>query len=121
MKLTEEAKKALESVRPCLVATASLKGKPNVSAKGSVQVLDDEHLTFVDVASPRTINNLRENAQIAIICLDINTRNGIRVWGKGEILISGDLFNKVSAVMEARRKQKVNHVVKVTVEEVESF
>jgi uncharacterized protein len=121
MKLNEEAKKALETIRPSLVATTSRTGKPNVSAKGSLQVLDDEHFTFVDVASPRTITNLLENPQVAIICLDYPTRKGCRVWGKAEVLTSGELFKKVAAVMEARRNQKVNHVVKVTVEEVEFF
>jgi uncharacterized protein len=121
VKLNEEAKKAIETVRPCLVATSSVTGKPNVSAKGSVQVLDDEHVTFVDVASPRTIKNLRQNPQVSIICLDYPTRKGCRVWGKAEVLSSGDLFVKVAAVMQARRNQKVDNVVKVTVEEVELF
>jgi uncharacterized protein len=121
MKLTEEAKKVIETVRPSLVATASKTGKPNVSAKGSIQVLDDEHLTFVDVASPRTINNLRENPQVAVICLDITTRKGCRVWGTGEIISSGELFNKVAAAMAARSPRKVNNIVKITVEEVEIF
>jgi uncharacterized protein len=121
MKLTEEAKKVIETVRPSLVATASKTGKPNVSAKGSIQVLDDEHLTFVDVASPRTINNLRENPQVAVICLDITTRKGCRVWGRGEIISAGELFNKVAAAMAARSPRKVNNVVKITVEEVEIF
>lgn len=121
MKLTEEAKKAIETNRPCLVATASKTGKPNVSAKGSIQVLDDEHLTFVDVASPRTIKNLMENPQVAVICLDLPTHKGCRVWGRGEILSSGELFNKVSAAMAARSPRKVNNIVKVTIEEVEIF
>jgi uncharacterized protein len=120
-KLTEAAKKSIETVRPSLVATASKTGKPNVSAKGSIQVLDDDHITFVDVASPRTIKNLLENPQVSIICIDLPTRKGCRVWGKGEVLSKGDLFNKIAPVMEAKRNQKVNHVVKVTVEEVELF
>jgi uncharacterized protein len=120
-KINEEAKKAIETARPSLVATASKNGKPNFSAKGSIQVLDDEHITFVDVASPRTIANIRENPQISIICIDYPTRKGCRVWGKAEIFTSGDLFDKVATVMTARRNQKVNNVVKVTVEEVELF
>jgi uncharacterized protein len=120
-KLTEEARKAVETVRPCLIATASRIGKPNVSAKGSLQVLDEEHLTFVDVASPRTVKNLLENPQVSIICIDYPARKGCRIWGKTEILTSGEIFSKVATAMEAKRNQKVNHVVKVFVEEVEFF
>jgi len=36
-KLTDEAKKAIEEIRPSLVTTASKTGKPNVSAKGSLR------------------------------------------------------------------------------------
>ena len=69
-KLTDEAKKAIGEIRPSLVATSGSTGKPNVSAKGSLRVLDDEHVVFADIASPRTVANIRENPQVAVICLD---------------------------------------------------
>ena len=119
-KLTEEAKKAIGTARPAFVATVSKGGKPNVSAKGSVRVLDDEHVIFADVASPRTVANIKDNGQVAIICLDAATRKGCRMWGKGEILSSGELFEKVSAEMAARN-MKPKHVVKVALDEVETY
>ena len=119
-KLTEEAKKAIGEIRPSLVATASKSNKPNVSAKGSLRVLDDEHVLFADVASPRTIANIRENPQVAVFCLDATRRKGCRIWGRGEILDSGELFDKTVAEF-ASRNMKVRNVVKVTVEEVETF
>lgn len=79
VKITEEAKKAIGSIRPSFIATASKTGKPNVSAKGSLRLLDDEHVVFADVASPRTIANIKENPQVAVICLDATTRKGCRV------------------------------------------
>ena len=36
------------------VATASRDGTPNVSIKGSLRVLDDEHLVFADLFSRKT-------------------------------------------------------------------
>ena len=119
-KLTEEAKKAIGTIRPSLVATASKTGKPNVSAKGSLRVLDDEHVLFADVASPRTITNIKENPQVAVICLDTAARKGCPIWGRGEILNSGELFNKIESEF-ASRNMKVRNVVKMTVEEVETF
>jgi len=119
-KLTDEAKKAIAEIRPSLVATASATGKPNVSAKGSLRVLDDEHVLFAHIASPRTVANIKENPQVAIICLDAATRKGCRIWGRGEIINSGELFDK--AVEEfAKRNMEVKNVVKVAVEEVETF
>ena len=104
-KLTEEAKQAIGAIRPAFVATVSKTDKPNVSAKGSLRVLDDEHVIFADVHSPRTIANIRENQQVAIICLDAATRKGCRIWGKGEIINSGELFNKIAAEIAARAGQ----------------
>ena len=115
-KLSEEAKKIISEIHPGLIATASKGGKPNVSAKGSFRVLDDEHVAFNDVASPRTVANLRENPQLSVIVFDPATRKGCRIWGKAEILDSGDLFDTISAEFAARGR-KLNHLVKVAVEE----
>jgi predicted pyridoxine 5'-phosphate oxidase superfamily flavin-nucleotide-binding protein len=118
--LSDEAKKAIGEIRPSLLATASRTGKPNVSAKGSLRVLDDEHVVFADIASPRTVANIRENPQVAVICLDAAARKGCRIWGKGSIFDSGELFDQLTAEY-AKKNMKVQHVVKVAVEEVETF
>jgi uncharacterized protein len=117
--LSEEAKKAIGTIRPAFIATASKSGKPNVSAKGSLRVMDNEHVLFADVASPRTIANIKENPQVAVICLDAGTRKGCRIWGKAEIISSGELFDKVAAEM-AVRNMKIKNIVKITTEEVEA-
>jgi len=120
-KLSEEAKKAIAEFGAALVATASKDGKPNVSLKGSFRVLDDEHVIFADIASPRTMANLGENLQLSAIVFDPATRKGCRVWGKAvEILDSGDLFDTISAEF-APMGMKVNHIVKVAVDEVVTF
>jgi predicted pyridoxine 5'-phosphate oxidase superfamily flavin-nucleotide-binding protein len=119
-KLTDEAKNAIAEIRPSLVATASDAGKPNVSAKGSLRVLDDEHVVFADIVSPRTVANIRENPQVAVICLDAAARKGCRIWGQGSIFNSGELFDQLTAEY-AEKNMKVKNVVKVAVQEVETF
>ena len=96
-KLTKEAKKIIAEFGPALIATASQKGKPNVSPKGSFRVLDDEHVIFANIASPRTMANLRHNPQLTAMISDRSTRKGCRIWGKAEVLDSGDLFDSISA------------------------
>lgn len=119
-KLTPEVKKIISEFGPALIATASKEGKPNVSPKGSFRVLDDEHVIFANIASPRTISNLKQNPQLTALILDRSTRKGCRIWGKAEILDSGDLFNSLSAEF-APQGMKVKHVVKVKVEELATF
>ena len=72
--LSTEAKKIISEFGPALIATASKEGKPNVSPKGSFRVLDDEHVIFANIASPRTIANLKENPQLTAIMLDRSGR-----------------------------------------------
>jgi predicted pyridoxine 5'-phosphate oxidase superfamily flavin-nucleotide-binding protein len=117
-KLDEKAKKAIREIHPAFIATADKNGKPNVSAKGSLSVFDDEHVLFADIASPRTVTNIKENPQVALICLDAASRKSCRIWGKGEIISSGELFDKIAAQI-AGMNMKVNNVVMVAVDEVE--
>jgi predicted pyridoxine 5'-phosphate oxidase superfamily flavin-nucleotide-binding protein len=119
VKLSEEAKKLIGEIHPALVATASKDGKPNVSAKGTLWVVDDETVAFADVASPRTVANIRENPQVSIICLDATSRKSCRIWGTAEILNSGSLFDEMADKLAARN-MKVNNVVKVNVAEVQT-
>ncbi|MFC2020791.1 pyridoxamine 5'-phosphate oxidase family protein [Chloroflexota bacterium] len=119
-KLSEEAKKIIDEVHPGFIATTDKDGKPNVSPKGSFRVLDDEHVAFNDVSSPRTIANLKDNPQLSAIVFDPATRKGCRIWGTAEILDSGELFDSISADF-ADRGRKLNNVVKITVEQAATF
>ncbi len=114
--LSAEAKSILAEVHPGLVATADGSGRPNVSAKGTFRVLDDEHVLFADINSPRTVANLRENPLVSAMVLDPATRRGCRIWGRAEVLANGDLFDKVNGDLAARN-MKARHVVVIGVEE----
>ena len=114
MKITGEAKDIIGKIHPAFVATADKTGKPNVSAKGSLRVLDDEHLLFSDIASPRTVSNIRENPQVAVICLDANERKGCRIWGNAEVISSGSTFI-AEAKKFAQKNMTVNNIVKIEV------
>ena len=119
-KLNDELNEAISQIKPAMVATADKNGRPNVSPKGSLRVLDEQHLIFADLLSPRTIKNLKENPSIAMIGLDPATRKGWRIWGKvDEIATSGDLYDQISK--EYADKGKVNHIVKVLVEKSSLF
>ncbi len=119
-KLSEEAKRIITEVHPAQVATVSKDGKPNVSPRGSFRVLDDEHVIFTDQGRLYTLTNLRENPRLSAIVFDPATRKGCRIWGRAEILESGDLFDAISAEA-ASAGRTVRHLVKVTVEEVLTF
>ncbi|MBI2866467.1 MAG: pyridoxamine 5'-phosphate oxidase family protein [Chloroflexi bacterium] len=121
-KLTEETKQFIKENGPGLIATASKSGRPNVSPKGSTQVLDDDNIIFAHVRSPRTFANIKENPQVAILCFNSATRKGVRVWGKAEVLNSGAIYDKMAAQYAARTPPvKVQSVIKVAVDQVEAL
>ena len=64
------------------VATATSDGMPNTTPKGSVQVIDDEHVVFADLFSRKTRENLQANPQVAITVADEATFKGyqIKCW-----------------------------------------
>ena len=120
-RMSEAVKQAVSEIRPSMVATASKSGKPNVSAKGSLRVLDDEHLIFADTNSLRTIANLLENPQVSIILLNA-ARLGCRIWGQAEVISSGELIDTMNAHLAQRGLNlTAKHAVKIKVDEAIAF
>jgi len=117
-KLNDEAKESLKELKPAFVATASTSGMPNVSAKGSLRVLDDDHVAFADVASPRTVANIKENNKVAVIVLGTESFKGCRIWGTGEVVNQGEIFEQFASAL-AERDMKANNVVVITVDKIE--
>ena len=76
--LTEDMRQMVAHLRLCYVATVTPDGKPNLSPKGSLRVIDDDHLAFADIMSPSTIRNLRSNPYIEGNMVDPFLRRGYR-------------------------------------------
>ena len=118
--LSAEAKAIIIATHPGMVATADKSGRPNVSPKGTFQVLDDEHVLFADVHSPRTMANLAENPQVSAIVFDPETRHGARIWGVAEVQESGELLDRINNDLAARKIQ-AKEVVVVRVDDFATF
>lgn len=99
-KLTAEMKDFIEKIKLCVAATADRNGMPNASFKGTLQVLDDEHLVFADIFSAKTRKNLRENNKICIYVADHKNMVGFQFKGEAELLDSGELYDRVCAAVE---------------------
>jgi predicted pyridoxine 5'-phosphate oxidase superfamily flavin-nucleotide-binding protein len=120
-KISQEATEVIENAKLMFVATVRPDGTPNVSPKGSVRVLDPDHLIFMDIASPQTVENLRHQPAIEVNIVDFIARKGIRARGTAEILSPGEPdFEFVREWLWATHgdSQPCNHAVKITVSEV---
>jgi len=102
------------------VATASRRGEPNTTPKGTLKLLDDEHVIFADLFSLKTRKNLEENPQIAVTVVDTATLKGYQLKGTAEILASGALVDETSRQLKEAQKglPPLRCVVKIKVESV---
>ena len=88
---------ALAKGTPCLVATASKDGIPNVGYKGSVMVFDDDSLAFWERTLQGTAENLAENPHVMILFRDPTTRAAWRFLGQATVYKEGALRDQVMA------------------------
>src|SRR6266571_3668819 len=93
--LTEDMKRVVREQRLGFVATVCPDGTPNLSPKGTTEVLDDDHIVFADLRSPQTIRNLRENPAVEINVVDQVVRKGYRFKGTATVLVGGDEFKRI--------------------------
>src|SRR4029079_2641133 len=95
--MTEAVNGALNDRMPCIVATASRDGMPDLSYRGSVLVLDREHLAFWERVKGETLHNIEENPQAAVFYRHTQTRQNWRFYGAVTILGGGPKRDEIMA------------------------
>lgn len=102
------------------VSTAASDGSPNATPKGSVRVIDDEHIVFADLFSLKTRENLQANPKIGITVIDEATGKGYQIKGSAEMVESGPLYEQMAEGLKQSPKQlpPLQYVVYITVESV---
>lgn len=96
--ITAEMRRVVAEQRLGFVATISPDGAPNLSPKGTVRALDDEHLVFVDLRSPQTVRNIERDPRVEVNVVDPLTRRGYRFAGRGSVHRSGAVFDRAVAL-----------------------
>lgn len=81
IEITADMETIIKQAILSFVATVNEDGTPSVSPKASLTVVNGA-VYFVDIASPRTILNLRLNPAVEINVVDIFQRRGYRFNGR---------------------------------------
>jgi predicted pyridoxine 5'-phosphate oxidase superfamily flavin-nucleotide-binding protein len=97
-----EARRVVDRQRLCFVATVNDDGTPNLSPKGTICALDDDRLTFGDIRSPRTIQNLRQRPTVEVNVIDPIGRKGYRFRGTATIVDPGARLDELVAFFRSR-------------------
>jgi predicted pyridoxine 5'-phosphate oxidase superfamily flavin-nucleotide-binding protein len=84
--LSEDMKRVIAEQKLGFVATVGADGKPNLSPKGTMLVLDDDHIVFGEIRSPATIANLAASAGMEINFVDPFGRKGYRFKGEARVV-----------------------------------
>ena len=118
--LTDDMKRVVREQGLSFVATVCPDGTPNLSPKGTTAVWDDDHLVYVDLASPRTTANLEANPAVEVNVVDVVTRTGYRFKGRAEVYADGSIFDEVVAFYQRERQMDAGRVHAIVMIEVDS-
>jgi predicted pyridoxine 5'-phosphate oxidase superfamily flavin-nucleotide-binding protein len=98
----------------CMLATVGDDG-PNVGPKGSMIVLDDDHLAYWERAKRASLDNLRANPKVVVVYSnkalaeagELNHPGGIlRFYGTAEIHERGEYRDRIRTLLQER---EINH------------
>jgi len=122
--LTKKVKDYVENTQLCYVASVNDDGTPSLSPKGSLMVLDNNHLVFANISSKGTIENLRKRPFLEINIVNIFKRIGFGISGTTEIMEQGtDEYDFVAKPLWKNHGTNfpVHNVVKIKVLKVREF
>jgi general stress protein 26 len=88
---------ALANGCPCILATVSGSGEPDIGYKGSVMIFDDESLAYWERTRRQHLKNVQENPNVIVLFRDAKTKVGLRFHGKAEIHEKDAIWEQVMA------------------------
>lgn len=94
---------------------ARVEGNWRVVADASGLKVRDGALYFVDIASPRTVLNLKRTPAVEINVVDVFQRRGYRFTGRAVVLPPGNEFSMIAGWVRATNgpEYPVDHVVRI--------
>lgn len=101
------------------VATVGEDGSPNLSPKGTMVVVDDDHIAFGEIRSPNTLTNLRASPVMEINFVDPLARKGYRFKGSAEVFEAGtEAFDQLLPRFErwGELSKRIRAIVRLRVE-----
>jgi predicted pyridoxine 5'-phosphate oxidase superfamily flavin-nucleotide-binding protein len=102
------------------VGTSTPDGIPNVTPKGTIRLLDDQHVMFADLFSLKTRQNLEKNPKVAVTVIDATSAKGYQLKGTAELISAGPLFEQFGEQLKQAMPSlpPLKYVVKIAVESV---
>lgn len=113
---------ALADGVPCVLATVDEQGRPNLGFKGSVLVLDGEHLAYWERTRGHHLANLRARPYVAVQYFNYSKGLYVRFYGEAEVHEQGPVREQIMARVVApeleRDPERKGYGVRIRVTEV---
>ncbi|MBI2935477.1 MAG: pyridoxamine 5'-phosphate oxidase family protein [Chloroflexi bacterium] len=93
--MKEHINNALMNGTPCILATASLDGQPTIGYRGSLRVLDNDHLAFWERSKRDGLENIRVNPKVTIAYRDPKTRKAWKIYGRAKVYDEGPIREEI--------------------------
>ena len=110
MKLVDQMRElvdnALANGSPCILATASADGEPDIGYKGSMMVFDDESLAYWERTRRQHLKNVLENPKVVVLFRDVKSRVNWRFHGVAIVHDEGTIRDQVMARTVAAELEK---------------
>lgn len=74
----------------CWLATVNDKYEPNVSPKEMFALDENQNLIIANIASPKSVRNIKINPNVCVSFLDIFIQKGIKINGIAQIIEKGN-------------------------------
>ena len=88
---------ALANGSPCILATVSADGEPDIGYKGSMMVFDNESLAYWERTKRVHMKNVKENPRVVVLFRDAKTKAAWRFHGTATLHESGSIRDQVMA------------------------
>jgi predicted pyridoxine 5'-phosphate oxidase superfamily flavin-nucleotide-binding protein len=88
---------ALANGCPCILATASADGEPDIGYKGSMMIFDKESLAYWERTRRQHLKNILENPRVVVLFRDPKSRVNWRFHGVATIHQQGPIREQVMA------------------------
>ena len=105
----------------CWLATVSKDNVPNVSPKEIFTYLGTDTIIIANIASPKTIRNIKANANVCVSFIDILVQKGYQIKGTAQIIKKTDpefLDMEKKLIQMTQGKFPFASVTKITVKKV---
>ncbi|RRH73475.1 pyridoxamine 5'-phosphate oxidase family protein [Falsigemmobacter faecalis] len=102
----------------CWLATADATGQPNVSPKEIFLRTTPDEVLIADIASPRSVANIRQNPKVCVSMIDIFRQRGEKLEGTASLIAPNEPeFAALNARLERLTQGLfiIHHVIRVRV------